>query len=140
MVELFVEALNSPGGIPVIGSTWQRVLEATYTDGTGSALSTYKEMMVKVSKQLPMESDQLLLKHRKAVDESISTFNKAVSLDSESELYQVYLDKLMVSFCCIVLIILHGWCCSLLLKLIHLARSLTTKLCPYQHSNFGSKF
>ena len=93
-----MEALNSPGGIPVIGSTWQRVLEATYTDGMDGALCTYKEAMAAVSKKLPMESDKLLQKHREAVDESIKKFNKAVALDSESELYQSYLDKLMVRY------------------------------------------
>ena len=96
MVELYVEALNSPGGIPVIGSTWQRVLEATYTDGMENALNSYKEIMTKTIQQLPMESRVLLQHHRKAIDESMKKFNKAVSLDSESELYQTYLDKLMV--------------------------------------------
>ena len=97
MTELYVDALNSPGGIPVIGSTWQRVLEATYTDGVESALSVYKDVMEGVVQLLPMESEDLLEKHGKGVEEATKRFNQAASLDCESELYQVYLDKLMVN-------------------------------------------
>ena len=96
MVQLYVDALNSPGGIPVIGSTWQRVLEATYTNGMESAVKIYSEMMDKATQLLPMEDERLLMNHRKGVEESVKRFNQAASLDSESELYQTYLDKLMV--------------------------------------------
>ncbi len=96
MVELYVEALNSPGGIPVIGSTWQRVLEATYTKGMEEALQIYREIMTTIIQKLPMENDQLLKRHRNAVTKAMEKFNKAVSLDSESELYQSFLEKLMV--------------------------------------------
>lgn len=97
MVQLYVDALNSPGGIPVIGSTWQRVLEATYTDGMECAIKAYSEVMERATQSLPMEDEELLLKHGKGVEESMKRFNQAASLDSESELYQTYLDKLMVS-------------------------------------------
>ena len=96
MVQLYVDALNSPGGIPVIGSTWQRVLEATYTDGMESAIKIYSEVMERATQSLPMEDEKLLANHRKGVEESMKRFNQAASLDSESELYQTYLDKLMV--------------------------------------------
>ena len=97
MVQLYVDALNSPGGIPVIGSTWQRVLEATYTDGMERAIKIYSEVMERAAQSLPMEDEKLLMNHRKGIEESMKTFNQAASLDSESELYQTYLDKLMVS-------------------------------------------
>ena len=98
MVQLYVDALNSPGGIPVIGSTWKRVLEATYTDGVEQALKCYKKTMEKVLQQLPQETDELLGQHRKGVDESLKVFKQATSLDSESDsdLYTTFLDKLMV--------------------------------------------
>ena len=96
MVQLYVDALNSPGGIPVIGSTWQRVLEATYTDGMEGAIKIYSEVMERATQSLPMEDEKLLANHRKGVEESMKRFNQAASLDSESELYQTYLDKLMV--------------------------------------------
>ena len=95
MVELYVDALNSPDGIPVIGSTWRRVLEATYTDGMENAAKIYSEKM-KNTVHLPMEDEDLLKCHRKGVEEAMKKFNQAASLDSESELYQTYLDKLMV--------------------------------------------
>ena len=97
MVQLYVDALNSPGGIPVIGSTWQRVLEATYTDAVDCAVKVYGDLMERATKTLPMEDEKLLANHGKGVEESMKRFNQAASLDSESELYQTYLDKLMVS-------------------------------------------
>jgi hypothetical protein len=96
MIELYVDALNSPGGVPVIGSTWQRVLEATYTDGMECAIKIYREVMERAIQSIPMEDESLLKNHRKGVEESMKLFNQAASLDSESELYQTYLDKLMV--------------------------------------------
>ena len=99
MVGLYVEALNSPGGIPVIGSTWLRVLEATYTDGVDRAVKCYKKTMKEVIPKLPMKSEQLFDYHRQGRDKSLQVFKEATKLDSESEsnLYQTYLDKLMVS-------------------------------------------
>ena len=96
MVQLYVDALNSPGGIPVIGSTWQRVLEATYTHGLESAVKIYKEVMEKAAKSLPIESEQLMGHHRKGVEEMMEKFKEAASLDSERAVYEAYLDKLMV--------------------------------------------
>ena len=96
MVQLYVDALNSPGGIPVIGSTWRRVLEATYTDGMENAIKLYGGVMEKAAELLPLESEQLLIQHRKGVDEAMKRFKGAASLDSERELYEAYLDKLMV--------------------------------------------
>lgn len=97
MVQLYVDALNSPGGIPVIGSTWQRVLEATYTDAVEGAVKIYSELMESATKSLPMDDEKLLESHGKGIKEAMKRFNQAASLDSESELYQTYLDKLMVS-------------------------------------------
>lgn len=96
MIELYVSALNSPGGIPVIGSTWQRVLEATYTHGMEKALIVYKQVMTGVDQLLPMDTEQLLTKHREGIEKAIKEFDQAVSLDSESEVYETYLDKFMV--------------------------------------------
>jgi hypothetical protein len=104
MVELYVDALNSPGGIPVIGSTWQRVLEATYTDSMESAVSAYMDVMERVTQLLPIESEALLSQHGRGIEEATKKFNQAASLDSDSELYQVYLDKLMVITLCIMLL------------------------------------
>ena len=99
MVELYVEALNSPGGIPVVGSTWLRVLEATYTEGVKQAVKYYKKIMEEVTSKLPLKSEQLFDHHREGVKKSLQVFREATELDSESEsnLYQTYLDKLMVS-------------------------------------------
>ena len=96
MVELYVDALNSPGGIPMIGSTWQRVLEATYTHGLESAVKIYKEVMEEATKSLPIESEQLMGHHREGVEEMMKKFKEAASLDSDRAVYEPYLNKLMV--------------------------------------------
>ena len=101
MAELYVEALNSPGGIPVIGSTWLQALEATYTDGVEQAVKCYKKVMKEVTPKLPLKSEDLFDCHREGVEKSLQVFRAATKLDNESEsdLYQTYLDKLMVSRC-----------------------------------------
>ena len=45
MTKLFVEALNSPGGVPAIGTTWDRVLEVTYESAMKGARQCYAEKM-----------------------------------------------------------------------------------------------
>ena len=98
MVKLYVEALNSPNGIPEIGSTWQRVLEATYTNGVEEALKSYQAAMdAAITGKLPMENQDLLNIHNSAVKKSLKMLEHAASLDSESKLYQDYLEKLMVN-------------------------------------------
>lgn len=95
LAQLYVEALNSPEGVPVVGSIWQRVLGASYPDAVEKAVMSYKDMMGKAI--LPMENEQLLEHHQRAVDESLKSFHVTAALDSEIELYQNYLGKLMVS-------------------------------------------
>lgn len=97
LVELYVAALNEPGGVPVVGSTWQRVLEATYTDGMEKAVVCYKKRMDEKMKRMPMTNDDLFAHHQGAVKKCLESFQQAVTLDSESQLYQKYLDELMVS-------------------------------------------
>jgi hypothetical protein len=96
MIKLYVKALNSPGGIPAVGSTWQLVLEATYTDATKKALTVYNDIMTACIQHLPMNNIDLMAMHERGVEESVKRFSKAVSLDSESELYRNHLQKLMV--------------------------------------------
>ena len=79
-----------------MGTTWRRVLEATYTDGMEKAMKLYIGVMEIAAKPLPLGSEQLLIHHRKGVDEAMKRFKEAASLDSERELYEAYLDKLMV--------------------------------------------
>ena len=100
MTQLFVDALNSPDGIPVIGSIWQQVLEATYISRMENALKGYRDIMEETAQQLPMDSEKLLINHKKGIEESIQRFNQAASLDCESELYRTYLDKFMVIISC----------------------------------------
>ena len=101
MVKLYVEALNSPNGIPAIGSTWQRVLEATYTNGLEEALKSYQAAMdAAITGKLPMGNQDLLNIHRRAVRKSLEMLKHTTSVDCERKLFQEYLDKLMVKIRC----------------------------------------
>lgn len=104
MVQLYIDALNSPGGVPVVGSTWQRVLEATYETAVEEAVKSYQSLMDATIARAPMEESHLLEQHSQALTKSMEKFQQATSLDTESTLYESYLNKLMVSTYVIVLL------------------------------------
>ena len=96
LINIYVEALNIPGCVPAIGSAWQRVLESTYSESVEKAVLLYSSAMSKVSPKLPLDSAELLKHHNDAITKGIQMFQARASLDSESMLYQSYLDKFMV--------------------------------------------
>ena len=96
MVQLYIDALNSPGGVPVVGSTWQRVLEATYETAVEEAVKSYQSLMDDTIVQAPMEESELLEQHSQALTKSMEKFQQATSLDAENTHYESYLNKLMV--------------------------------------------
>ena len=96
MVELYIDALNSDG-VPVVGSTWQRVLEATYESAVGEAVKHYQSIMDGIMLRAPMEEKELLEQHSQALAKSIERFKQATSLDAENTHYESYLNKLMVN-------------------------------------------
>ena len=101
MVQLYIDALNVPGGVPVVGSTWQRVLEATYETAVEEAVKVYQGFMDDTIVRAPMEEKELLEQHSQALTKSIETFQQAASLDADSTLNESYLNKLvvMISYC-----------------------------------------
>ena len=96
MVQLYIDALNSDG-IPVVGSTWQRVLEATYESAVGEAVQNYQSIMDRTMLRAPMEEKELLEQHSQALAKSIERFQQATSLDAENTHYESYLNKLTVN-------------------------------------------
>ena len=96
MVQLYIDALNSPGGIPVVGSTWERVLEATYETAVEEAVKTYQGIMDGTIARAPMEEKELLEQHDRALAKSIEKFHLAASLDADKSLNEKYLNKLVV--------------------------------------------
>ena len=96
MVKIYVETLNDPNGVPTIGSTWQRVIQATYEGAIKSAFALYSAAMQTAMGGAPMEEEILLQCHEEAREQCLSKFNADTSLDTESILYQKYLHELMV--------------------------------------------
>ena len=94
MTKLFVEALNSPGGVPALGSTWDRVLEVTYESALKGALQCYKEKMS--SFRLPNEDTALLKHHGQAWSVALSKFQETLALDTDEACYHKYQGQLKV--------------------------------------------
>lgn len=95
MIKLFVEALNSPGGVPAIGSTWDRVLEVTYESAMKGAMQCYAEKMN--SLYMPLESADLLKHHGQAWEKALCKFREALKMDTDEACYEKYLRQLQVS-------------------------------------------
>lgn len=94
MTQLFVEALNSPGGVPVLGSTWDRVLETTYGSAMKGALQCYEGSMS--SFRMPGEHEALLKCHRQAWDVALCKFSETLALDTDQTCFGKYLKQLKV--------------------------------------------
>lgn len=97
MLKHYVEALNSPGGVPEVGSTWERVLNSTYSTAVTNAVMVYKEKMQFLESQLPLEVDGLMAAHSEAHSSALKQFKEDVQLDSEQSLYEEHITKLQVS-------------------------------------------
>ena len=53
MLVQYVAALNMPGGVPEVDSTWELVLKSTYDRAIANALAVYEEQMQVEIQQLP---------------------------------------------------------------------------------------
>ena len=95
MAKLFVDALNSPGGVLALGSTWDRVLEVTYESAMKGAVQCYEEKMS--SFHMPCERTALLRHHGQAWDKALSKFQEALALDTDEACYDKYLRQLKVT-------------------------------------------
>ena len=94
MLVQYVAALNMPGGIPEVDSTWELVLKSTYERAISNALAVYKEQMQIEIPQLPLEVDDLMVAHSKANSSALELFESEV--DCEHSPHDNYLAKLQV--------------------------------------------
>ena len=91
---MYVDALNSPNGIPKVGSAWDQVMANTYQTAIKAALEMYDSRMSNLV--LPMEEEQLKFQHRSAFEESIKKFETLTKLDSDGNAFEKYYGQLMV--------------------------------------------
>ena len=95
MLQQYVEVLNSPNGVPEIGSTWERVIKNTYATATEKAKEVYQAEMEHVS--LPVNFVLLMEAHSDAQAKAIAAFDKFTQVDNEREIYNTSLEKMTVS-------------------------------------------
>lgn len=94
ILQTYVDALNSPSGIPNVGTAWDMVMETTYTTAANKALDLYKSKMILPDQ--PLNEDEMLEKHFSALKESIGVFNELTHLDCDGDSHEKHLEKLTV--------------------------------------------
>ena len=97
MLHQYVDALNSPSGVPEVGTTWDRVVQTTYVEVTAKALKAYDDKMAESESKMPMELRSLLEIHNEAHALAVKEFSAASLIDTETANYESHLNKLWVS-------------------------------------------
>ena len=55
MLQQYVDALNSPSGVPEVGTAWDHVVQTTYMEVTEKALKAYDDKMAESESKMPMD-------------------------------------------------------------------------------------
>ena len=95
MLQMYVDALNSPEGIPEVSSAWDQVMKNTYHIATTKATELYKSKMSVLT--FPMEDGDLKRIHSEATEETTECFQKLTRLDSDGDAFEEHLSQLSVS-------------------------------------------
>ena len=95
MLQIYVDALNSPEGIPEVASAWDQVMKNTYQIATTKATELYKSKMSLLT--FPMEDAELKSIHSEAAREATECFHKLTRLDSDDGAFEEHLLQLSVS-------------------------------------------
>jgi hypothetical protein len=98
LVQLFVEALNTPGTVPNVQNAWDTFVHTKCTEVLAASLNTYKEEMTsRVKHQTPCEAEVIRSAHLESVDACFEMFRQetfTLSIKSVDK----YLKELKVSF------------------------------------------
>ena len=95
MLKIYVDALNSPEGIPEVSSTWDQVMKNTYQIATAKAIEVYKSKMSGLT--FPMEDSEMKRIHQETTEKSIECFQQLTWLDTDGDVYSDHLSQLSVS-------------------------------------------
>ena len=69
LVELYVQAINTPGVIPNVQSAWDTFVTDKCSEATHEAMNVYSAVMLsKLSNQLPCDSEEIRKCHETAFD------------------------------------------------------------------------
>ncbi|CAH3030960.1 unnamed protein product, partial [Pocillopora meandrina] len=75
LVELYVQAINTPGVIPNVHSAWDTFVTDKCSEATHEAMNVYSAVVVsKLSNQLPCDSEDIRKCHETAFDQAIGEF------------------------------------------------------------------
>ena len=81
MLQMYVDALNSPEGIPEVGSAWDQVMKNTYQIAKAKATELYKSTMSVLT--FPMEDAELKSIHSEAAGKAVECFQQLTRLDTD---------------------------------------------------------
>ena len=95
ILQMYVDALNSPNGIPKVGSAWDQVMANTYQTAIKAALEMYDSRMSNLV--LPMEENELIVQHRSAFEESVQKFKVLTELDYDGNAFEKHYGQLKVN-------------------------------------------
>ena len=115
ILQMYVNALNSPEGIPKVGSAWEQVMKNTYQTATNRAIEEYKSNMATL--KFPIEDSIVQMRHRVSYENAVKLFKQLTKLDSDDNVYQQRLEELSV---CIIVIIF----CIVIIQFLLSCRSL----------------
>ena len=100
ILKLYVNALNSPEGIPNVRSVWEQVMKNTYQTATNRAIEEYKSNMATL--KFPIEDSIIQMHHRMYYESAVKLFKQLTKLDSDDNVYQQHLEDLSVSIIAII--------------------------------------
>ena len=66
MVELYTKAINTPGAIPNVQTSWDFFVQTKCSDAIKAAMERYNYYMMKLSRRLPLDSDKIRKRHNAA--------------------------------------------------------------------------
>ena len=96
LVELYVQAINSPGTIPNVQNAWDAFVEMKSSEAIGKALEVYETAMASQLKdKLPCDNDKLRMSHQMAFKNSEACF-MAETAGISTNTTEKYLIKLKV--------------------------------------------
>ncbi|CAH3030957.1 unnamed protein product [Pocillopora meandrina] len=94
LVELYVQAINTPGAIPNVQSAWDTFVTDKCSEATHEAMNVYSAVVVsKLSNQLPCDSEEIRKCHETAFDQAIDEF-QAETIGISSITTERYLNEL----------------------------------------------
>ena len=91
---MYIDALNSPEGIPKVASTWEQVMKNTYQTATNRAIEEYKSNMDTL--KFPIEDNDVQMHHRMCYEKAVKLFEQQTELDSDGDAHFEHLEKLSV--------------------------------------------